>query len=202
MARSGVAVVAVVLTLVLVGCGADSAVGPEDGARDGAQAPDTSESSSPATSQSPTPAETESSPGVAPATGPVLKVAGLRVNAPRGWDTTIRVNAGHGAFPRGILATMMTLNLFPNSSIFTIEELAEADLGYMGARKKRLDDLTIDDHQFFHLRGSTEPGVETDRFGSIVNDKRVSIVFRFLSRKSRDERDALIQSVLATARVG
>jgi len=95
--KPGVAVVAVVLSVVLVGC----AAGSGDENREGAEAPDPSKSSAPVTSESPTdtPTETESTPDVAPATGPVLKVAGLRVNAPKGWLTTIRVNAGHGAYP-------------------------------------------------------------------------------------------------------
>lgn len=195
IARSGAAVVAVVLTFVLAACGADS----DDETGDGSQAPDTSESSSPATeSPSETPTETESTPEVAPATGPVIKVKGMRVNAPKGWLTSISVAAGQSAYPRGVIGTLVGLHLFPNSQLFTVEELAVEELDHLGARRKRHDDLLIDGYQVYHLQGSPEPGVEVERFGTIVNDGRVAIVFRFANGESRAQRDEIIQSVLAT----
>jgi hypothetical protein len=200
IARSDAAVVAVLLTFVLAACGATS----DDGTGDASQAPDTSESSSPTTSESPseTPTETESTPEVAPATGPMIKVKGMRVNAPKGWLTSISVAAGQSAFPRGVIGTLVGLHLFPNSQLFTVEELAVEELGYIGARRKRLDDLLIDGFQVYHLQGSPEPGVEVERFGTIVKDGRVAIEFRFANRESRAERDEIIQSVLATVRLG
>lgn len=198
IARSGAALVAVVLTLVLAACGADS-----DGATGtGSEAPDTSESSSPSETPSETPTETESTPVVAPASGPTIKVKGIRVNAPKGWLASMSVAAGQSAYPRGVIGTLVGLHLFPNSELFTVEELAVEELGSIGARRKRLDDLTIDGYQVYHLQGSPEPGVEVERFGTIVNDGRVAIEFRFANRESRAQRDEIIQSVLATAQLG
>ena len=198
IARSGAALVAVVLTLVLAACGADS-----DGATGtGSEAPDTSESSSPSETPSETPTETESTPVVAPASGPTIKVKGIRVNAPKGWLASMSVAAGQSAYPRGVIGTLVGLHLFPNSELFTVEELAVEELGSIGARRKRLDDLTIDGYQVYHLQGSPEPGVEVERFGTIVNDGRVAIEFRFANRESRAQRDEIIQSVLATLQLG
>jgi hypothetical protein len=200
IARSGAAVVVVVLTFVLAACGPDS-----DGrSGEGDGAPDTAESSSSATSESPsealteTPTESASTPEVAPATGPAIKVKGLRVNAPNGWLASISVAAGQSAYPRGVTGTLVGLHLFPNSELLTVEELAVEELGYIGAGRKRLDDLLIDGYQVYHLQASPEPGVKLERFGTIVNDGRVAILFRFGNRESRAERDEIIQSVLAT----
>lgn len=204
--RSGVAAAAAGLALALTSCStagdslADGPDGPSESAStsDGASASPTESASASA----PTSEATPSRPEVAPAAGPVLKVKGMRVNAPKGWETTIQVAAGHAAFPTGQIGTTVGVNRFPNSGLYTIEELADADVGDMGKGRKRLDDRFIDGFLVYHLVGSPEPGVDTERFGTIALDQRVALVFRFGNQETRAEKDAIIQPVLATLQLG
>lgn len=197
--RLGVAVATAVLALVLTAC-SDSDGAPPSGSTDA------SESASASASDSGSPTETASTatpvPEVAPATGPVIKVKGMRVNVPQGWQTSISVAAGQTGFPTGVIGTLIGVNLFPNSGLYTIDELGDEQVNRLGKGGKRLDDLEVDGFQIYHLVGSPEAGLAVERFGTIVDDQRVALEFRFGNRESRAERDEIIQSVLATARLG
>lgn len=181
-------------TALLAACGSNAASEPSGSASSSA----TDEADGTASTE-PT---VEPTPTISPATGETIRVKGMRVNAPKGWLTSISVAAGQSAYPRGVTGTLVGLHLFPNSQLLTVEELAVEELAHIGARRKRLDDLLIDGYQVYHLQGSPEPGVELERFGTIVNDGRVAILFRFGNRESRAERDKIIQSVLATLKLG
>ncbi len=141
-------------------------------------------------------------PEVAPATGPVIRVRGMRVNVPQGWETSIAVAAAQGAFPRGIVGTALDVSLFPNGELYTIDELGDEQLNRLGRSAERLDDLTVDGFQVYHLVGSSDPGVEVERFGTIVDDQRVALEFRFGNAETRAEKDEIIQSVVPTMRLG
>jgi hypothetical protein len=173
-----VAAATAVLALVLTSCSDSGEPAGESGADAGS-----SESPAPAegesASSSASPSESPETPEVAPATGPVLSVKGMRVKAPKGWDTTIKVAAGHGAYPRGQTRTYVTLVRFPNSGLYEIDELGDEEVGDMGRGGKRLDDLEIDGTQVYHLVGSPEKGVECERFGTIAADQRVALLFFF-----------------------
>lgn len=183
------------LVLVLAGCGS----GPEGG--DGPADTEASQSPTAPGSSSPT-GEPEPTPTVAPATGRVLKVKGMRVHAPEGWETTLRAAVGHGSFPPGQLGTTAGVTRFPNSGLFTIEEIADEEVADMGRGGKRLDDLEIDGTQVYHLVGTDERGVEVERFGTIAADQRVALEFTFANGESRAEKDEIIESMLATMQLG
>ena len=198
--RLCVATATAILALVLTAC-SDSGEPAEGSGGAGASAsPTPSESSTDTASTSPS--EVPETPEVAPATGPVLKVKGMRVNAPEGWETTLRAAVGHGSFPPGQLGTTAGVTRFPNTGLFTIEELADEQVGDMGRGGKRLDDLEIDGTQVYHLVGTDEKGVEVERFGTIAADQRVALVFTFANGESRAEKDEIIQSMLATMQLG
>jgi hypothetical protein len=184
------------LVLVLAGCGSGPAGGDGQADTEASQSPTTAPGSS-----SPT-GEPESTPTVAPATGRVLKVKGMRVNAPEGWETTLRVAVGHGSFPPGQLGTTAGVTRFPNSGLFTIEEIADEEVADMGRGGKRLDDLEIDGTQVYHLVWTDEKGVEVERFATIAADQRVALEFTFANGESRAEKDEIIQSMLATMQLG
>ena len=199
IARSGAALVAAALTVVLAGCGSGAA----DTSGDGSTAPATSESSAPAASDSPeTPTETESTPEVAPATGPVIKVKGYKVHVPEGWRALIRLPIGQSAYRTGVLETMIRVYRFPNSGLYTVDELGDEQAKDYGSRGRRVDDTELDGQPSYHLIGNPEPGVYAERFGTIVNDDRVFLEFLFADGEGKAERDEVIQSVLATARIG
>lgn len=181
---------------MLAGCGSGPAGGDRPADTEASQSPTTAPESS-----SPT-GEPDSTPAVAPATGRVLKVKGMRVNAPEGWETTMRVAVGHGSFPPGQVGTTAGVVRFPNSGLFTIEEIADEEVADLGRGGKRLDDLEIDGTQVYHLVWTDEKGVEVERFATIAADQRVALVFTFANGESRAEKDEIIQSMLATMQLG
>lgn len=195
--RSGVA--AAVLTLLLSGCS-----DPGESSGGGSPAPDTSETTSPAASESPEEAtpEAEPTPEVAPATGKVIRVKGLRVTTPEGWIVTDPLPIQQAAAPTDAVGTMISVYRFPNSGLYTVDELGSYEVRDMGARGRRLDDVEVDGQPVYHLTGTIRPGVHAERFGTIVDDERVSVQFEFGAGEGRAERDEVIQSVLATARLG
>lgn len=183
----------VLLVLALVGCGGESE--PES-------APEVSASASESpSSASPTEAES-ASPTVAPATGKVIKVEGLKVRTPQGWNTNIPLALQQAAFPKGLIGTIMRVYHFPNSGLFTIDELAESEVAEYGSKGRRLEDLELDGQPVYHLAGNPDPGVYAERFGTIVDDARVFLEFQFANDEDRSTRDEIIQSVLATVQLG
>lgn len=183
----------VLLVLALVGCGVGSE--PESAPNDVPTS-----ASEGASSASPTEAES-ASPTVAPATGKVIKVEGLKVRTPQGWNTNIPLALQQAAFPKGLIATFMRVYRFPNSGLFTIDELAQSELAEYGSKGRRLEDLELDGEQVYHLRGNPR-GVYAERFGTIVDDARVFLEFQFANDEDRSTRDEIIQSVLATVQLG
>ena len=194
--RSGVAAAAAVLTLLLASCSdSDEPSGPDAG---------TSESASPdSPEEQPTEAEpTETTPAVEPATGPAIGVKGLEVRAPEGWITTEPLAIQQSAGPPDVIGSMISVFRFPNSGLFTVDELGDEEVSDMGARSRRHDDVELDGEQFYHLTGTLEPGLYAERFGTIAGDDRLSVQFEFGNGQGRAERDEIISSVLATVQVG
>ncbi|WP_159083875.1 hypothetical protein [Nocardioides terrigena] len=189
-----------VLALVLTGC-SDSGE-PAEGSGDAGASASSTPSESATETASTSPSEAPETPEVAPATGRVLKVKGMRVHAPEGWETTMRVAVGHGSFPPGQVGTTAGVTRFPNSGLFTIEEIADEEVADLGRGGKRLDDLEIDGTQVYHLVWTDEKGVEVERFATIAADQRVALEFTFANGESRAEKDEIIQSMLATMQLG
>jgi hypothetical protein len=193
--RSGVVALAAVLTLLLGACGADAEKSADADAGEpsaSAPAPDPSSAS---------PAETASTPEVAPATGPVIKVKGLRVNAPEGWRALIRLPISQFAYETGKVRTVMSVYSFPIGD-YTLDELARMEVRAMGARGRRLHDTELDGTTVYHVAGNPEPGVYAERFGYMRGIYQLYWEVRFANGEGRAERDEVIESVLATARLG
>jgi hypothetical protein len=179
-------------TVLLAACGSNAASEP-------------SGSASPPATDAPTEptVETQSpTPTVAPATGKAIKVEGLMVRTPQGWNTNIPLALQQAAFPKGVIGTIMRVYHFPNSGLFTIDELADAEVAEYGANGRRLEDLELDGEQVYHLVGNPDRGVYAERFGTIIDDARVFLEFQFANDEDRSTRDEIIQSVLATVQLG
>ena len=180
------------------------------GVRGRRHGPRQSEGTSDSASASPGPSEqqpsetepTETKPAVEPATGPVIGVKGLEVRAPERLDH--HGAARHPAVRRtaGVIGSMISVFRFPNSGLFTVDELGDEEVSDLGARSRRRDDVELDGEQFYHLTGTLEPGLYAERFGTIVGDDRLSVEFEFGNGQGRAERDEIIASVLATVQVG
>jgi hypothetical protein len=193
--RSGVAATAAVLTLLLGACGSDA------GRSADADPGELSASASAPDPSSESPPETASTPEVAPATGPVIKVKGLRVNAPEGWRALIRLPISQSAYKAGTFKTVMSVYRFPIGD-FTLDELARTDIKEMGPRGRRLEDTEVGGTPVYHVVGHPEPGVYAERFGTMLGIDQVFWEVRFANGEGRAERDEVIASVLATARLG
>jgi hypothetical protein len=194
--RSGVAAAAAVLTLLLASCSDSdepSGAAPDAGASESPESPE----------EQPTETgPTETTPAVEPATGPAIGVKGLEVRAPADWITTEPLAIQQSAGPPDVIGSMISVFRFPNSGLFTVDELGDEEVSDMGARSRRRDDVELDGEQFYHLTGTLEPGLYAERFGTIVGDDRLSVQFEFGNGQGRAERDEIIQSVLATVQVG
>lgn len=194
--RSGVAAAAAVLTLLLASC-SDSDEAPEPDASTSESAPPESPDDQPVEVE-----PSETTPAVEPATGPAIGVKGLEVRAPADWITTEPLAIQQSAGPPDVIGSMISVFRFPNSGLFTIDELGAEEVSDMGARSRRRDDVELDGEQFYHLTGTLEPGLYAERFGTIAGDDRLSVQFEFGNGQGRAERDEIIQSVLATVQVG
>jgi hypothetical protein len=194
--RSGVAAAAAVLTLLLASCSDSdepSGAAPDAGASESPESPE----------EQPTETgPTETTPAVEPATGPAIGVKGLEVRAPADWITTEPLAIQQSAGPPDVIGSMISVFRFPNSGLFTVDELGDEEVSDMGARSRRRDDVELDGEQFYHLTGTLEPGLYAERFGTIAGDDRLSVQFEFGNGQGRAERDEIIQSVLATVQVG
>lgn len=196
--RRGSAAVAAVLVLLLVGCSdseGDPGTRPESAE---ASVPEASESSEP--EQEPT--ETTPTPDVAPATGPAIRVRGLKVRVPEGWNPTIPYAIQQAAAPASVFGSLISVFRFPNSGLYTIDELGDAEVPDMGGRARRHDDVELDGQPFYHLTGNLEPGLYTERFGTIYDDDRLLVQFEFGNGQGKAEQEQIIRSVLATLQVG
>lgn len=196
--RSGVAAATAVLTLLLAGCSdPDGTAGSGDPGEPGSTSPAASPSATEA------PAETEATAQVAPATGPVILVQGLRVRAPQGWRSNIRLPIGQGAYPVDRPAgTLVQVYRFPNGGLFQVDELANAEVKDYGPKAERRTNVTVDGASMYHITGTGKEGERVERFGTIVDDQRVSVTFYFGHGEKAPERDTVVQSVLASARLG
>lgn len=194
--RSGVAAAAAVLTLLLASC-SDSDEAPEPDASTSESAPPESPDDQPVEVE-----PSETTPAVESATGPAIGVKGLEVRAPADWITTEPLAIQQSAGPPDLIGSMISVFRFPNSGLFTIDELGAEEVSDMGARSRRRDDVELDGEQFYHLTGTLEPGLYAERFGTIAGDDRLSVQFEFGNGQGRAERDEIIQSVLATVQVG
>lgn len=185
------------LALVLTGCGSsgDGAAGSSD--------PSTSTTPPAATATNPEPVEAPAST-VAPATGPVFKIKGIKVHAPQYWATLPGSPMQAAAFPKCVVGTTVVLFRFPNSGLLDLDEFAVASSKESGWTKRatRLTNVEIDGQQAFHVAGKVKPGAYVEVFGMLINDERVTVDFEFNNGESKAFRDDVIQSVLASAQTG
>lgn len=198
--RVRTAAVAAGLGLVLAGCATETTESSGGAVDEG----NTSAPPSPGGSETPVgePTDSEPTPSVDPATGPEIGVKGLEVHAPADWITTEPLAIQQSAGPPDVIGSMISVFRFPNSGLFTVDELGDEEVSDMGARSRRRDDVVLDGEQFYHLTGTLEPGLYAERFGAIAGDDRLSVQFEFGNGQGRVERDEIILSVLATVQVG
>ncbi|WP_156887135.1 hypothetical protein [Nocardioides sp. CF8] len=189
-------VLGLALALALAGCASDRG----ETAPDPQTAPTTSGSAAETQTATESPTEVSTTAAVDPATGPRLAVRGLSVNAPAGWRATRPYAVMASAVPPGATETIASVYRFPNSGLFTVDELGDSyrSQGRAKFKLKRLEDVELDGQTSFHVAGKANPGEYFETFGSIVNDDHLLIFFEFHDGEDKATRDEIIASVLAT----
>ena len=187
--------VSVLLTAVLLaGC---SSGGDEAGPDEEPSSPSSSTGSSAPSTPSPTPGD-----GVAPATGPELQLTGASVRMPEGWEpdptNTQDILVASGRL--GTLSEGMGVVALPGCCVPLDEQVKRVnELRKAGDRPERLPDLSLDGSPAFHLAGPLKavPGVWEVTIGGDHVDHQYTLSFT-LRNTSRAERDALVESVVAS----
>lgn len=185
----------VLAALVMCGCTSSADEGPG-----GSSTSSPSPSSTTPAEGTPTQEPTEE-PTVAPATGKVIKVKGMKVNIPAGW--------GVGRMPAVIQAygylttqvgTDVALFRFPQLLTESLDELAR-DIAKRSSFDRELErkaDVVVDNQVVIHLSGVPNKGVHVDLFSTLRAGQQLDLEFTFGTGETRSEREEIIQSVLAT----
>jgi hypothetical protein len=165
--------------------------------------PDTTPPSTPSTSTgdpttSPTP-----TPSVAPATGPRLDTTDASVRAPEGWLKK------HGALSFSIFAadpksgsSVGIEDLHTGETTTTLDQMAQTviDGTSYGHKPKRLPNTTLDGIEVYHLAGRIDDLQYLVEYGAIYHNSAVYFSFVLTKTIPNDERQEIVDSVLATFR--
>jgi hypothetical protein len=184
MRRCSWSALVAVVALSLTGCGGDDADARPD------------ETSTSATDSASSEPSASAEPGVAPATGPEMQIRNVSLRVPKGHQ------------PRQVNDLIMSstgpegdrVSLFVNSTITArpLDDQAaqEAEVGMWQEKPRRVDDVTVDGVEMFHLQGKGFAGYPSDVFGAQVggNDVTISI----LTFRPARERAEIVESVLAS----
>lgn len=163
----------------------------------------------------PTSAESSSSPeesatqsgstdAVAAAAGPLLRIEGVRLQAPVVWSMVPdRFAVRQAAYPP-FTRSYVSVYRFPNLGQFTLEELGDASLEDKdwAPRARRLEDVVIDDQPVYHLAGARKDGSYREDFGTILDDTELKVSFQFAEDEPPAYREDVIASVLETVDFG
>lgn len=209
-ARSPLAALALVGALALAGCGDDtdepgdaaspsgsasaSATGePTDEPTDASQTSDPSETSSEEPSAS-------AGPTAPPATGPVMQLDDMSLNAPAGWEVSIDKPSNQGAFNAGGGPGAMVVSLLAAVPGESFDSTLDGTLRSMktdGLKPQRLDDLTLDGVATWAVTGGKK-GVPLEySVGGLAGGDTFEITFQFLTKPPPDIQTT-IDGVLAT----
>lgn len=204
-ARAPLAVLALVGTLALSGCGDDSADAPgTDASTDAAAAESTSaaptDAASSPTTDAVSPSPSETAPTVAPATGPPMELDGLTLNVPEGWEISITGYKSQGAFNASGGPGAMTVSILgavPGESFETTLQGSLQSQRSDGLKPQRLEDITLDGVPAWVISGSEKGTALQYEVGGVVGNDTFGIGFQYLTKPPPDVQST-IDSVLAS----
>ena len=184
--RATETIAAAALVLALGGCGSDDT--------DAEPTATPSATASPSSSTEPSPSST-----VTPATGPLLEVPGVQMNAPAGWkqsDDIVTFSTTANP-PTGIGAARLGSLELPGPAT-PLDESARLALRDIGGEVKRLPDVEVAGEQFYQLAGLESSRRYTVSLGTVARGYDVVIDFDFNTEMSAAERDRLVSESLST----
>lgn len=205
-ARSPLAALALVGALALAGCG-DDADEPGDAASPSGSASASATDEPTDASQTGDPSETSSAepsasaePTVPPATGPVMQLDDMSLNAPAGWEVSIDNPNNQGAFNAGGGPGAMVVSLLAAVPGESFDSTLDGTLRSMrtdGLKPQRLDDLTLDGVPTWGVTGGKK-GVPLEySVGGLAGGDTFEITFQFLTKPPPDIQTT-IDGVLST----
>lgn len=192
------AATAAALTAVLL---LGTACGNDDASADPSPGP-----SSSTTVESPTPtdeATDEPTSTVAPATGPLMDIPLASVRAPEGWKILPKIVPGQvdvGNAKDYSFSTIGLSQIVSYDRSLTADQLADQwfDASFYPLDPKKQPLTEIDGVEFFHLAGKVQKRLYLEEFGTQADGKLVTLGFSFSPEVTPEERQEVIDSVLAT----
>jgi len=192
-----------VLALALSGCGDDPPKGSPGPSGSGGS-PSTSASPTVSTSESASPSATESAsesaPTVAPASGPLMRIEGVALNLPAGWEISVpgdRSEGGYDPGGSGGTATIVGGLADPSESIEFNAEYALKTAKRDGLKAQRLDNRTVGGVEGWVVTGTSKLIPLQYQFGTLTGGRSVTIALRWISPPPADVQ-TIIDSILAT----
>jgi hypothetical protein len=194
--RTAAAALAVLVTVALGGCGSDG--GDKDEGTGTPTSPSSEGASSDATSDAGDPSES-AEPEVEAATGPVIAYPHAEINVPAGWSEP---KATYGIVTSSRSKEGSSVSLSELQSGGTAKSLKwQANFaiqGYGTPAPKVQPTVEINGVECYHLAGKTSNATYVEEFGVIYQGYIVVVDFQFDPRLPRAQRQATIDSVLAS----
>lgn len=184
---------AAVATLLLLGAGCSGDDDPGAGPTD----PASTSASSGAPTDAPTDDPTAS---VEPATGPLLKIKGVQMNAPQGWRQTTDIVTFHtqAAPASGIGAARLNALPFFGDAPSLDRQVRISLKAEEEIQPKRQPDIEIGGSDFYHLAGPISDAIYYERFGTTDRGYQVTISFEFDRDLPEAQRQRLVEASLAS----
>ena len=195
---------AVLLLMVLTGCGADTQQAPTPSTSSAAPAPSaddaTSSSAFPTPTDSPTTARPADTYTVAPATGPTVSLDQATYAIPPDWsvpDADPRIASTNSP---DYLATLLSSSISLSSPV-SLEE-GPAALNKTAGYERDLpaqEPVVIAGQQWWHAAGMADSGTYVEAFGTTASSGNdVTMIFEFLDQTPQQRRTETLGSILAS----
>jgi hypothetical protein len=197
-ARSLTLLAALSITLAVAGCNDDGS----DPRTDPSSSVTGTPSGTPSTGSATGSATESASPSVTAATGVSIRIRRVSMNAPEGWVRTSENfrNLGRGARdPKGSsqvgLYAIPSLN--PDADLTELAKTAKQFSHYQSKGTVH-EPVDVNGVECYHISGRYAGGRTQEQFGAIHARDQVSFTFDFGSDVGDDERQQIIDSVLAS----
>ena len=197
--RSRTTAVSAAVLLLLASTGCNGGSEPEAGPTASASGPSESSSPSASTSESPSDEPTPSAT-VAKATGPLMKLDGIQMNAPAGWKQLPDIVrfATESNPPSGIGAARIGSLEFPGDGGTLDSQAKVAGKSSTAGKTKRQPDVEIAGVPFFHFAGEIGDYRYYEEFGAISHGYQVTISFDLDPQLSTAEKRKIVDESVAT----
>ncbi len=191
--RRACAALALVAPLALASCGSDSPDSTPD--------PTPSSPASSATTE-PTEPTTSDNPAVTPASGLPIGIREVSANGPQGWPRVTKQfrNIGRAVRNPGgnTLVGLYSVPWLNSDESLDILVKAVKLTGNFTGPVQVLDPVIVDGVECYHVQGNYGGGEKADLFGAVHARDQVNFTFSFARDFPQDERQDVIDSVLAS----